>query len=225
MSFEVVPLELSELLARQVTPLANGEIINLQPSEARPHQFADTCADGFHHPVNLMIASFIDRHLDDIPTLHLPRKKDVARLGHSIANIHTRHEQIELLAGHGRTDFHAIASWHARARVPESLAQLTIVRQDQRATRVVVKTSDGENSLVDPADEIQHGLPTFGVLARCDRLARLMKQEIHSTGSADPAPVDLDLIPMRVDLRTELADDRSVDSHVPIADQYLCTPS
>lgn len=106
------------------------------------------------------------------------------------------------------------------ARVHHAIGDLAIVRQQQKSLGVAIQPTNRQDTALH-ADEVHHRIaPTFVGCCR-DVALRLVQQQIAATRIGDELPVNLNLLPLTIDLRSQLSDDLTIDANSPFGDEFL----
>ena len=105
------------------------------------------------------------------------------------------------------------------ARMREPVRELAVVREQERAGRVGVETSDRHDARL-VRDELDDGRAAAGIARRGDDTGGLVQQQVGKPLLRDGPPVDLDAVAAR-DERVQLAR-RTVDAHAARLDQLVC---
>ena len=105
------------------------------------------------------------------------------------------------------------------------LGDLTVVGEQEQPLGIEVQTADREQARFPRLgrQEIQHGRPPLRISRGGDDPARLVQDPVAPGLRDDGAPVQFDLVLIRVCGRAE-SGDHAVDAHAPEANQLLGSP-
>lgn len=97
----------------------------------------------------------------------------------------------------------------------QSHGEVSVVRQDQYATRCVVESADGNDACMNAFDERGDRRAPFGIVCGAHDAARLVHQHVDERLRHDALAVHLDALTSTVRFGSKLRDDSPVDTNAP----------
>jgi len=186
-------------------------------------------ADRLAHPPDLAVASFTQANLQ-------------ARVGFAAgllnsADAHARRHRTAAVDDDAAREAGQVAlvglTQHASvidalelvSRMAHALGEISIIREQQQAFRVVVEPADRIEIPVDPGgrEEVDDRLTPLRIRPRAHHAARLVHQKVASRGGlrADAPAVDADVIVLGIGLGSEFGHDLPVDFDAALTHQRL----
>lgn len=179
-------------------------------------------ADGFDHPLHLMLPSFVNRDFEPgiafrpADLVHLRRRREAifqfdAPLKHFNLGI------VEHTLDLDQIGFRNMVAW-----MEQGLGQIAVIGQQHEPLAVEIQPSDRKHAHRDSVQEILHGRATLRIVQGGHDVLRLVEDEIDiRLRRPQMLAVDLDVVPVRIDLGAELLHHAAVDRHAAGRDQLL----
>ncbi|WXH33701.1 hypothetical protein WA016_07711 [Myxococcus stipitatus] len=148
------------------------------------------------------------------------------RRGHSIFQPDATAQLVQ--RGHIRLALHLrqIRARHLEARVRQLVRQRSIIREEQRAFRVVVQPAHGEQPLARLLHVVGHRRPPLRVRQRRHHAHGLVEQEVRGfVRRSDELPVHRHQVRSRLHSASQLRHRRVVHRHAARGDQLFCMPA
>jgi hypothetical protein len=205
-----------DLVVAQLSPRAPPEVAELEPRVAWPVEARHGESDRGAHPLDLVLASLVDRELE----LIRPEPLRARGCSATVVEIDAFAELSQLIVVRVPLDLDLVGFLYAVARVREAVRERSVVRQQERAGRVGVEAPD-RNDTRFVADEIDDCRPSLRIARGGDDSRGLVEKYVGKALRGDRVPVDLDsvgLLDERVQL-TRLA----VHRYPAGLDQLVCT--
>lgn len=106
----------------------------------------------------------------------------------------------------------------------DPVCDFAVIRQKQEPLRLTVESTDWNHSLVD-RDEVHDRVPSAFIRCRGDVSRGLIEQNVAQAGTGNQLPIDLDLLPAGIHLRSELRNDLTVNPNAARNDQIFRFPA
>ena len=160
-------------------------------------------AHGLAHPFHLAVASLVQRELEPCPVSLAPQDAHSGRRRRPVVELDAVAKPSENLGRRRAHDVDLVDLRNPVARMRETVREIAVVRQEQRAGRVDVESPYRD----DPRHlryEIEDCPPSLGVARRRHDTGRLVQEHVREPLPFDPPPVHLDDV-VRADDRVQLA--------------------
>ena len=131
-------------------------------------------ADRLAHPLDLVLAALVERELDPLRA-ELSRAR---RRRRTVVQLDTVRRRCERLGRRRALDVGLVDLRYAVARMGEPMRQIAVVREDERARRVCVETSDRHDARVG-RDQLHHRPTAMGVTRRRHDSGGLVQEHVR----------------------------------------------
>ena len=175
-------------------------------------------ADGLEHPLHLVLASFVEHELH-------PARVEQTRLGRcgpSVVELDALAELRERALFRPTLDNGLVDLLDAVPRMRETVCELAVVRQEERAGRVGIEPADRHDARL-ARDELHHGAPSVRVARGRDDAGGLVEKQVREPLLRHRRAVDFDVV-VRADERVQLTGP-AVDGDAAGLDQVVGSPT
>ena len=171
-------------------------------------------SDRVAHPLHLAVAALVDRELDS----RRAQAAGARRGCHAVLELDAAGKPFERCLVRSAFDVDLVGLLDAVPRMREAVCERAVVREQQRAGRVDVEATDGNDTFGD-ANEVDDRWAPLRVAGRRDHGGGLVKQDVRKPLRGHRLAVDLDRV-VRCDERVEPAR-LAVHADAPGLDQLV----
>jgi len=215
-----------DLLRRQATGVAEGQVAKRQAGVADPPKLDHGAADRFEHPPHLTVPTLVQDHLQPGVFFLQPQLVNGAGRRRAVPELHTAAQAFNLIVVEDALDLDVIALHHAGARMHERMGHRAVVRDQQQPLGVIIEPADGIEPAPVLADEIHHRRAPLRVADGGDDAVGLVEHEVDRRRlKVEELAVHLDMVALRIGLGAQLGDDPAVDGDAAVRDQRLRLPA
>jgi hypothetical protein len=181
------------------------------------HRIADT----LHHPSDNPISTFVDDHPQHRTRFVISQRSDLRRNDLGAVNDDALSQSLQRRGRRKAVQRDLILLLELEFGVRDAIEKLAVVGQHQQTAGLAVEPADGNDPLRH-VDQIEHGTST--TLIRCcgDVPGGLIENQISASLPTHQPAVHADLLMLRIDAHTKLANDGAVHADPSIDDHSLC---
>jgi hypothetical protein len=179
-------------------------------------------ADGLDHPLHLMLTSLMDGDFKPGIALCPADLIDLGRGSEAVFQFDAAFERVDLGIVEYAFNLDEICLGHVIAGMEQRLGQVPMICQQHEPFTIEIQPPDGEHTHRNPAQKILHGRATLRIVERGHDVLRFVENHVD-IGLRGPEmfAVDLDVVPVRVNLGAKLLHHVAVDGHASGRNQFL----
>ena len=199
--------------------MTQREIAETQTTDPRSDQLLHLITQFVKHPANLPVDALAQNDADPcrLDRIHFfdPRSLTIE---HHAADQFRRERRIPWAI-----ERHLIFLFDFVARMSETLRQVAVIRQDEKAFGLRIESADIEKARQMRRQKIEDGVARAGIAARRNETGGLMQNDVEPALAVHHFAVDFDVIAF-LWLRAEIRADPAVDRDPAGGNQFIAMP-
>jgi hypothetical protein len=224
------PLQLIHFPRRQLAMVADLQPAVADRPDAHPLEPDDRVPDGVAHVAHLPGLALVNRNRHQ--GLVSPRPEPALQQAHHrrrgafALDAHAAAHPVQAVLGRLAAHARVVLPLDLVFRMEQLLGERAVIGQEQQSFGVVVEAAHRVDVLADVGQQVEHGRPPLGVLARRHVAPRLVEQDVAMTrGDADARTVDADVVASRFCARSEFQHGGAVHRDAALRDERFGGPT
>src|SRR5579883_2860818 len=204
-----------DLRGRQMAVFADFQVVDFERTNSGPNQLEHLAPKGLDHAADLAVASLVNGDFHKRIFLRIANPFHDSRSGEAISQLNSVAKRFQLILGQTRRTLDEVSLGKFAFGTHDPIGELRVVRQDQKAGRILVQTPHRASERIHVRDQVINSWPTLGVFVGSDVTLWLVEQKIDLLLRTHRLAIERDFVPLQVDPVIRSLDQFAVDAYTP----------